>query len=407
MEESFTFDPRDLIGAGREPCEKCRESTSVGLLSVGNHRVIKRCRNCMDTTSMDLPPAPKKLIYLDQHAVSHLCKAIHPDTRETYAPGNPRTQDGFWLTLFERLDRLHKLHLIACPESRVQRYESLLDARMRKELETLYEHLAGGVQLRSTDEIWRAQVYEAFDSWVHGRPANWNRVEAFRGRTDDWLDRLRISVSMGWEDEEAEEARALRERRHDTLLRAFQAWKEIPQSFDEILSAEIANGEQRFVQTMELAVVRSFEGALGRAGLAPDSLQERLPDFVEAGRIHEVPALQIFSALLAALGSEAGAERAAPPNRGAYFDFAAIAHYASCVDVFLVDRECKRFLDIVSSECDALPPTRFYSIDQREDLLDYLAELEESADRSHLELVEHVYGPDWPQPFTALYEWRD
>lgn len=406
-EETFIFDPRDLIGRGIDPCPQCEQPNSLGLLSVGNYRAIKRCRNCLHTTSIELPPAPKQLIYLDQHAVSHLCKSIHPDTRKMYLPGNARTQDGFWPHLFDRLDRLHKLHLISCPQSGVQRYESLLDARLRKELETLYEHLSGGLRLESTDAIWRAQVYECFAAWLAGRVPNWREHQVFSGRTDDWLDRLRISVSMGWEDEEAAEARALRTRRHNGLLTAHNGWKENPSSFQELLDAELAEGERLVGQSADLAVIRSLEGALGRAGQDPASLPTKLQQFKRSGRIREIPALQIFAALIAAIGSEAGADRAKPPNRGAYFDFAAIAHFAPYVDAFLVDRECKRYLEIIATESDLLPATRFYSIDQGQDLLAYLEDTEASADPAHLDLVGQVYGSTWPEPFTALYEWRD
>jgi hypothetical protein len=72
-----------------------------------------------------------------------------------------------------------------------------------------------------------------------------------------------------------------------------------------------------------------------------------------------------------------------------------------------VDRECKRYLEIIATESDLLPATRFYSIDQGQDLLAYLEEIEASADPAHLDLVGQVYGPTWPEPFTALYEWRD
>lgn len=407
MEESFFFDPRDLIGRGTDPCPECRQQNSLGLLSVGNYRAIKRCRNCMHTTSIELPPASKQLIYLDQHAVSHLCKSIHPATREIYLPGCTRTQDGFWPHLFDRLDRLHKLHLIVCPQSRVQRYESLLDARLRKELETLYEHLSGGLQLESTDAIWRTQVYECFDAWLAGREPDWQELQVFRGRTDDWLDRLRISVSMGWEDEEAAEARALRKRRHDGLLVAHDDWREYPRSFQELLDAELIEGQRLFDRSADLAVIRSLEGALKGAGQDPASLPTKLEEFKRSDRIHKIPALQIFAALIAAIGSEAGADRAKPPNRGTYFDFAAIAHFAPYVDAFLVDRECKRFLEIVAAESDLLPETRFYSIDQRQDLLAYLEEIEANADQTHLDLVQKVYGSTWPEPFTALYEWRE
>jgi hypothetical protein len=64
-------------------------------------------------------------------------------------------------------------------------------------------------------------------------------------------------------------------------------------------------------------------------------------------------------------------------------------------------------LKIIATESNLLLATRFYSIDQGQDLLAYLEEIEASADPAHLDLVGQVYGPTWPEPFTALYEWRE
>jgi hypothetical protein len=139
--ESFRFDPRDLITGPFEDCPECNAPGELGLLMVTGRGYVKRCRRCRSDRSFELPALNNRVIYLDQHAISHLAKSIHPDFRDQYAPGNPRTQDGFWPDLFARLDRLSKLQLAVCPESTLQRQESLLDDRLASLLRTMYEHL--------------------------------------------------------------------------------------------------------------------------------------------------------------------------------------------------------------------------------------------------------------------------
>ncbi|MDD3657127.1 MAG: hypothetical protein PHI72_10280 [Atribacterota bacterium] len=53
----------------------------------------------------------KRIIYLDQFALSYMVRALHPEMKVT---GNNNT-DAFWIELYQRLDRLVKMQIIICP----------------------------------------------------------------------------------------------------------------------------------------------------------------------------------------------------------------------------------------------------------------------------------------------------
>src|SRR6476620_7774230 len=84
------------------------------------------------------PPHLKKVIYVDQFAVSEMVKAI--DTRsKKHSHVEP-----FWRQVFEALERVCKLQLVVCPWSHLHRNESLV-SEMFEQLKRMYEYLANGV----------------------------------------------------------------------------------------------------------------------------------------------------------------------------------------------------------------------------------------------------------------------
>lgn len=97
------------------------------------------------------PPHFKKVIYLDQFAISEMAKAI--DTRsKAHARVNP-----FWQQVFEALERVCKLQLVVCPWSPVHRDESLV-SKMFEPLKRMYEHLGNGVGFRRCTEVELRQI---------------------------------------------------------------------------------------------------------------------------------------------------------------------------------------------------------------------------------------------------------
>src|SRR6266700_4433882 len=109
-----------------EPYETCPGcgAEAFGRLWVHSRSYVRKCDRCGHRERFDLPKLRKKVIYLDQFALIGMLRALHPDARKI-----PEAEAERWRALFERLDRLTKLQLVVCPESRAHEAESVLHAR--------------------------------------------------------------------------------------------------------------------------------------------------------------------------------------------------------------------------------------------------------------------------------------
>lgn len=137
--------PASFVTGPYVPCPKCAK-ISFGVLYVNPSSYSRRCKSCLypigthDRQDFQLPALQKKIIYLDQFAISDMMKSINPRSkayREKRVPSEFRE-------LFERLDVLYKLQLIICPESSFHHYESCVSQNF-VELKRMYEHLSGEV----------------------------------------------------------------------------------------------------------------------------------------------------------------------------------------------------------------------------------------------------------------------
>src|SRR5882762_7984011 len=120
---TITIDPRDFISGPFRKCPKCG-AEQFGVLMVSGKHYIRRCREraCWHTQRINLPGISKKIIYLDQFAISNMMKALNPEVK-----GHERAAaDPLWRELFEALDVVCKLQLVVCPDSNEHRNESLL-----------------------------------------------------------------------------------------------------------------------------------------------------------------------------------------------------------------------------------------------------------------------------------------
>jgi hypothetical protein len=411
LPESFLFEPRDLITGPFEDCPECDAPGEFGLLMVTGRGYVKRCRRCSSDRSFELPALRKRVIYLDQHAISHLAKAIHPDYRELYAPGNPRTQDGFWPELFARLDRLNKLHLAVCPESTLQRQESLLDDRLACLLRTMYEHLAGEVAFHHHRDIERFELSRGFAAWVGGEPVRpLTREDVTRGDINKWLGPLRVVARLGMEDVETVEARTWRARCDKVMEHAFKAWRADDRvSFDEYFEVQIAEASNAKLASWpfsELAL--TLRRRLEEREVPPGRHAHLVAGFLKSSAFAEVASVRINAALWAALADEIASDRATQPSGGMVQDIQAISHFLHYSDALFVDNQCRRLLcDSPAVKQLPRPHARVFSVATRDDFMRYLDDIERDAPDDHLDLVLRAYGAKRLEPFTRLYEWRD
>ena len=81
--KTFKFDPRDLISPPFIICPKCNQEL-FGVISIRNNSYSRRCKNCLypvgtnRTADYYLPNLNKKVIYLDQFAISEMMKVLNP-----------------------------------------------------------------------------------------------------------------------------------------------------------------------------------------------------------------------------------------------------------------------------------------------------------------------------------------
>jgi transcription elongation factor Elf1 len=213
-DETFVLDPREWISPPFITCPFCG-AEEYGVLMITGSRYVRRCRACMKDEQFRLPALTKRILYLDQFAISKLMKVLHPDHRKRVALRG-EDEEHFWLELFERLDRLVKLQVLVCPSSTTH-WEESFPAREYEALRRIYEHLSGGVSFMDPGSIKRGQVHQAFGTWLDGEPPDrpLSVDDVTRGAINVWTDRLQISARLDPAADFADDLRAQRERIHE------------------------------------------------------------------------------------------------------------------------------------------------------------------------------------------------
>ena len=113
----------------------------------------------------NLPPLSKKILYIDQFALSYMVRALHPAMKAT---GNSRA-DFFWLQLYQKLDRLVKMQVIICPQSDVHLQESVV-SNFFEPLEKMYHLLSRGSHFIDQYQIKRSQITDSVRCWIRNLP---------------------------------------------------------------------------------------------------------------------------------------------------------------------------------------------------------------------------------------------
>jgi hypothetical protein len=247
------------------------------VLSVSGTRCTRRCRACMHNGTVYLPKIRKKVIYIDQFVFSNFVKVLDPEIR-----GHERAaSDPFWKQLFEILDVVRHIQLVACPDSREHQHESLTSS-FYESLKHTYEHFSGGVSFDDSETIKLRQIADMAKCWLKKEPITFefNAEGISSGRIHEWSDRVFVTVDGDYPGR-AEELRRIRRDIHERLKRIFAQWQSDRKTFKEVFAAEKSAYRENLVtgyirqslkrKQMPLQVMR---------GQMP-SLEESLPTPVE------------------------------------------------------------------------------------------------------------------------------
>ncbi len=427
-DKSFVFDPRKMIMGPFGRCPRCA-AVELGTVSVSNNFHSRRCRNCGHREGSRLPALSKRMIYLDQMALSAIARELDPVWREKTGRTDP-----FWIEVFDQLERLVKLQLVVCPESPIHEEESAFDDRFEGVLKRLYEHLATGVSLEFPHQILRRQLWEAFQAAKEGRDPDWRHISRERvvsGRLDEWSDRLLISVNMGHLPGAVDDRRQSRDEGYAKLEELWALWAAEAVPFEERLrrerrgladaaiqsylkhltrmgrayAGEIMTDPMALLPGWTVQIVMSFMTALKEAGVPQLERLSRVDAFLHSEAAMDAPQNQLAALLYAGLARRAANGQKRVPSRGTPNDIDFISAYLPYCDAMFIDNE---FAQLLSEEpiAAAVDPygTRIFSARNRAEFLEYLKDLESDADPDHVQLVHDTYGPSWLEPFRTMLE---
>ena len=432
--KTITFDPKNFISSPYVDCPDCKKTGVFGVLSIGGNRYTRRCKECWHTDSYSLPKLTKKIIYLDQFAISEMMKAINANL------GKKDKVAQFWLTLFKRLDWLLSKQLIICPDSQFHERESLVSHY--KALKRMYEHLSRGTTFYDPATIKRFQIATVFKNVVGFNDPHAVELTAssvIHGRIDEWEEKFIISVNFAHSTEEIESLRASRASTHDAIAELSQRWRAEPtKKFDERYHEEaIGYGRAVFKRYID-GVVKCMQANMGQLQLPDDelvrlimgeeavlitSLQMYLPrlddpdqhnkntktigEFLQSDAMLTVPFNHIAALLWAGVAHRiANDSMRKAPNRGMVNDLEMLSVTLPYCDAMFIDNDARELLNYADVRRGLKGfPTRVFSLSNKEEFLEYLDQIETEANPAILAKAQEVYGD--PEPFVSMYERED
>ena len=350
---------------------KCPRRKCLGTLErrmVTRDNIAFRCSACGQDEFQPLPPFPKKVVYLDQCAISSIVKA----------------KDPFWVQLNDRLKLLIDLQLIACPYSRCHREESMLSERWRDKLQVLYKKLAGEDRFCSPDKIEFTQLRRALLSYLgHPEPAR---------ETDRWKDYCAedphrfagdMLVYCHFSANEAVVSSVRQRKRaiHAELEDASDYWKKNPQGFKDSVAKEQSDYGRNLIKAYrqltaaQTAIENMLSGELleaYRSVVRPGKFDPRtspgtqpgielvhslacevlhlqrdeadpldaVDKFFKSEQVRSVPFLDIQSSPVATIAQQTQSiTKSRKPKPSDWYDVQAISCYAPYCDVMFLDNE--------------------------------------------------------------------
>jgi hypothetical protein len=428
MSPSIKFDPRDLIMGPFVLCPKCG-ADQFGILSIQGTYYSRRCRNCRHTSEFPLPAIRKRVVYIDQFALSNIMKTLKPD-----AKGHGHTvSEPFWKELFETLGVACHLQLVVCPDSKHHQYESLTSA-FYKSLKRTYEHFSGGLSFYASEDIERTQITRLTECWLKKEPAtfNFDAQQITHGKLHEWADRIYVTVD-GVLDGLVDDLRTTRNEVHEGLREVFEIWQREKKTFEEVFEAEKGAYTRSLVQAHRAqqkkvsdALIRgempslndmlpsqqylvlkqlqyAFEDAFGKS-----ESSRPMAEFLRNGVMNDAPFNVIRASLFASLSRKAAGGQKRPPNRGTSNDVDMLSTLLPYCDAMFVDNECRALWQDIPLDYKLPYPCALFSPNIRDEFLAYLRTIRDSASPEHIEIVSEIYGPNplkAPQSICGVGRW--
>lgn len=375
----------------------------------------------------NLPHLSKKILYIDQFALSYMVRALHPDMKAT---GNSNA-DFFWLQLYRKLDRLVKMQVIICPQSDVHLQESVV-SNFFEPLEKMYHLLSRGSHFIDQYQIKRFQITDSVRCWIRNLPGE-AKIHCLKSVVDRdvnlWLSRdISFNVSHYPQTYE-EKLREYREKIHQKWIKEFHFWKnhtgvrfeEWMEDFYCSLLQEIFRScpdyrkcnifSARPIHHVELCPflleaihpISIIHSVLHEEGIAWNEQWSYTCQYLCSEDFRQIPFIKLYALFYASFARKAGSGQKKIPDRGMTNDLNILSLLLPYCDAMFIDNQCRGCLEEKDVQSRINYPTRVFSLSGKEDFLAYLEQLEEEYPLECKETAEKLYRRDWIDNPTKLY----
>lgn len=381
-------------------CRACGASGSFRPCGVTGRFFLKMCSACRYYRHWPLPKITKKIIYLDQVALSGMVKA----------------KDSFWPALQAKLGSLAYLQIVVCPTSEIHEDESLLDFARRADLKEMYRSFAGHDRFRLRHEVEQRQLLRSIRRYLgvaDRKPQDAEWTDAFERDPHLWSTGLRVYADMPVHEPWVTDIRDRKKALHSDLESVAAFWRGEDSKFaDDVGRESLDYGHsvvklyrQRQAERQNLTdsvpnelkpLMSAFMGTDFNPGipldmrpgillvhwLAAEVLKAR-PDerdpvgvveqFFTSTEAMETPFLYIRSRLWASIAQRVRNPKGPrTPKPSDSYDVDAIATYAPYCNAMFVDNE---FRAMASQKCVGVAArfgTKLFSAKTRGEFLAYL-----------------------------------
>lgn len=394
-------------------CPKCSADNAVGTLWIGGTSLTRRCKNCGEKLYYDLPKLRKKVIYLDQNAISNIFNVSESK--------NPKigNRDSFWRKISEFSRKIFLLQQAVFPLSDIHRDETLVYLHSEA-LNLNHEMLGGDVTFVDSETIVTAQTIDFLEKFFAGETSpstNFDTEDAINGVKDAWISDLHITANMDF-SVFAEQIRSDRDAIGPSYDGLVKHWEERRPTFKEALRVELEGygiENKRALQLVASELGNAIESGdldaaikstskriykqftylkihIEQSGIPKTESSSKVFDFWSWKGNYELPHNKISSYLFAALARRISSGQRKKPGVSIFNDFRAISTYGPYVDAMFLDNECANLLSEEPLKTELGLSSKAFSTRTGDSYIIYLEEIEAKTPESTRVWANEIYG---------------
>jgi hypothetical protein len=360
-------------------CPQCRRPSSFGRCIVGQKDLIFRCGVCAYSRTEPLPQIRKKIIYIDQFAISKMVK---------------QRDDPFWAGLHRRLADLANKNLITCPHSPMHVDESLFEVNLRDALKGMYREIAGEDAFKRPPEIAKAQLTRSLKKFL-GKPDPAGEDPMWRDWTDRnphrWLDLFDVHVNFDIFEGHVKQLRAEKQAFWEGMKVQAEACRQQPQTFEEDIEANYASWRTLLLTTNARLTYWLLQCVLHLEGKERNPV-EVLNQFFLSEAWKETPFAFLWVRVWAKVAEMVRNPRGSrKPQPGDYYDAPVLAYYAPYCDAMFIDGGYRAIATDPRVDVQGHFGTACFSEQTRGEFIAYLDAIDSGMSQAHRETLAYIY----------------